>query len=131
MDGDRAPSNPACPVPMDGDLLEIRIAGRGGQGVVTAGELAGSAVLSEGRHAQVLPTFGPERRGALATSTLRVSDRSIHRKYAAARPGVVAVLDPTIWRHANVALGVREGALLLFNTTREPGQVRRKARVAT
>ena len=91
MDGASTRSTPPCSVPMDGDLLEIRIAGRGGQGVVTAGDLAGSAVVSEGRHAQVLPTFGPERRGALATSTLRVSDRSIFRKYAAGRPGVGSV----------------------------------------
>jgi len=98
-------------------LLEIRLAGRGGQGVVTAGELLGEAVLQSGRHAQSLPTFGPERRGALAQCTLRVSDAPIQLKCSSASPRVLVCLDPTIWRHAPITLGVKEGAQLIFNTT--------------
>ncbi len=97
-------------------LLEIRLAGRGGQGVVTAGELLGEAVLESGRHAQSLPTFGPERRGALAQCTLRVSDAPIQLKCSTASPRVLACLDPTIWRHAPITLGLKEGAQLIFNT---------------
>ena len=62
---------------MSREVPEVRIAGRGGQGVVTAGELLGLAVVLEGRYAQAMPAFGPERRGALATCTLRVSDGEI------------------------------------------------------
>ena len=97
-------------------LLEIRLAGRGGQGIVTAGEILGEAVLEGGRHAQSLPTFGPERRGALAQCTLRVSDAPIQLKCSTASPRVLVCLDPTIWRHAPITLGLREDAQLIFNT---------------
>lgn len=104
-------------------LREIRLVGRGGQGVVTAGELLGRAVVDEGRHAQSLPTFGPERRGALSTATLRVSPEQILLKCTSARPDVVLVIDPTIWHHANVLLGVREGATLIFNSAQPAAAV--------
>jgi len=111
--GGRATGAPA----LEAALTEIRLAGRGGQGVVTAGELLGEAVLRSGRHAQSLPTFGPERRGALAQCTLRVADRPIQLKCSSARPSVLVCLDPTIWRYAPITLGLQEGAILLFNTT--------------
>jgi 2-oxoacid:acceptor oxidoreductase gamma subunit (pyruvate/2-ketoisovalerate family) len=104
-------------------VLEIRLVGRGGQGVVTAGELLGTAALREGRWAQSLPTFGPERRGALSTATLRIGDEEILLKCAAATPEVVLVLDPTIWHHANVLGGVDEGVTLVFNTTEPPEEI--------
>ena len=45
--------------------LDVRIHGRGGQGVVTAAELLSLAAFDQGLHAQVLPSFGSERtRGA-------------------------------------------------------------------
>lgn len=102
---------------------EVRLAGRGGQGVVTAGELLGRAVIGEGRHAQAIPAFGPERRGALASCTVRISDGEILLKFAAAAPDVLLVLDPTIWHVANVTLGIADDGILLFNSPREPEEV--------
>lgn len=43
-------------------MLQVRIHGRGGEGVVTASELL--AALEGGMHAQGFPSFGPERTGA-------------------------------------------------------------------
>ena len=45
-------------------VFEVRIHGRGGQGVVTAAELLSIAAFDEGRHAQAFPSFGSERTGA-------------------------------------------------------------------
>ena len=45
-------------------MFEVRIHGRGGQGVVTAAELLSLAAFREGRHAQAFPSFGSERMGA-------------------------------------------------------------------
>jgi ferredoxin len=42
-------------------VLQVRIHGRGGQGVVTAAELLSLAAFDEGLHAQAFPTFGSER----------------------------------------------------------------------
>ena len=45
-------------------MFELRIHGRGGQGVVTAAELVSMAAFDEGRPAQAFPIFGSERTGA-------------------------------------------------------------------
>ncbi|HZE29918.1 MAG TPA: 2-oxoacid:acceptor oxidoreductase family protein [Actinoallomurus sp.] len=45
-------------------MLQIRIHGRGGQGVVTAAGLLSAAAFAEGKHAQAFPSFGSERTGA-------------------------------------------------------------------
>ena len=101
----------------------VRLVGRGGQGVVTAGDLLGKAAVNGGRFAQSIPTFGPERRGALSLATLRIDEEEILLKCTASQPGVVLVLDPTIWHFANVLLGLREGASLIFNTPRSPAEI--------
>ncbi len=107
---------------------EVRLAGRGGQGVVTAGELLGRAAIGEGRFAQAIPAFGPERRGALATCTVRVSDGEILLKFAAAAPDVLVVLDPTIWHVANVTAGMAADGILIFNSPRAPEDVEEELR---
>jgi len=91
--------------------------------VVTAGDLLGSAALREGRWAQSIPTFGPERRGALSTATLRIGEEEILLKCASATPEVVLVLDPTVWHHANVLGGIVEGATLVFNSAQSPEEI--------
>ncbi len=117
-----------APDALAGGLREIRLIGRGGQGVVTAGELLGGAVVNEGRHAQSLPTFGPERRGALCSAMLRISDEPILLKCTSARPDVLLIMDPTIWHHANVLLGVGEGATLIFNSAQAPEAIEAELR---
>ena len=39
-------------------MFEVRIHGRGGQGVVTAAEMLAVAAFLEGKHAQAFPSFG-------------------------------------------------------------------------
>ena len=51
-------------------MFQVRIHGRGGQGVVTAAELLSVAAFSEGRYAQAFPTFGSERTGAPVVGVL-------------------------------------------------------------
>ncbi len=104
-------------------MHEIRLAGRGGQGVVTAGDLLGKAAVLEGKHAQSVPTFGPERRGALSSCTLRVSEEEILLKCSSTAPSILCVLDPTIWHHVNVVAGLQEGGTLIFNSPRKPEQL--------
>ena len=45
-------------------MFQIRIHGRGGQGVVSAAEMLSVAAFLEGMHAQAFPSFGSERMGA-------------------------------------------------------------------
>ncbi len=104
-------------------MYEIKLAGRGGQGVVTAGDLLGKAAVLEGKFAQSIPTFGPERRGALSSSTLRVSDSEILLKCSSTSPNVLCVLDPTIWHYVNVTVGLQENSKLVFNSPHTPEEL--------
>ena len=58
-------------------MFQVRIHGRGGQGVVTAAEMLSIAAFEEGKHAQSFPTFGSERTGAPVVSFCRIDDSPI------------------------------------------------------
>jgi 2-oxoacid:acceptor oxidoreductase gamma subunit (pyruvate/2-ketoisovalerate family)/2-oxoacid:acceptor oxidoreductase delta subunit (pyruvate/2-ketoisovalerate family) len=105
------------------DVEEIRLQGRGGQGIVTAGELLGKAAILEGKHAQSVPTFGPERRGALSSCSLRIAERPILLKCSATTANVLCLLDPTIWHFVDITAGLLEGSRLVFNTTLSPEEI--------
>ena len=51
-------------------MYEVRIHGRGGQGVVTAAEMLSVAAFLEGKHAQAFPSFGSERTGARSSPSV-------------------------------------------------------------
>jgi pyruvate ferredoxin oxidoreductase gamma subunit len=58
-------------------MLQIRIHGRGGQGVVTAAEMLSIAAFREGKHAQAFPSFGSERTGAPVVAYCRIDEKEI------------------------------------------------------
>jgi len=59
--------------------FEIRIAGFGGQGVVTIGRILGEAfALFEGKNSVNTHSYGPESRGGACRSEVVVSDGEIH-----------------------------------------------------
>ena len=58
-------------------MFEVRIHGRGGQGVVTAAEMLSVAAFLEGKHAQAFPSFGSERTGAPVVAFCRIADAEI------------------------------------------------------
>jgi pyruvate ferredoxin oxidoreductase gamma subunit len=101
----------------DAAVIEIRIHGRGGQGVVTAAELLSIAAFDEGRHAQAFPTFGSERTGAPVVAFCRIDDRPIRSRDPIAEPDVVIVQDPTLLHHVDLFGGLREDGYVLLNTS--------------
>jgi 2-oxoacid:acceptor oxidoreductase gamma subunit (pyruvate/2-ketoisovalerate family) len=105
------------------ELHEIKLFGRGGQGIVTAGNLLSEAAAYGGMYAQSIPTFGPERRGGPSICSLRVSDKPILLRCAVTQPETVCVFDPTIWHFVNILLGFEEGGTAIFNTQLPPGEV--------
>ena len=77
-------------------MFQVRIHGRGGQGVVTAAELLSVAAFEEGRYAQAFPTFGSERTGAPVVSFCRIDDRPIRVREPIVEPDALIVQDPTL-----------------------------------
>jgi pyruvate ferredoxin oxidoreductase gamma subunit len=98
-------------------MFEIRIHGRGGQGVVTTAELLSVAAFVEGRQAQAFPTFGSERTGAPVVGFCRIDDRPIRSHEPIAEPDAVIIQDATLIHQIDVFGGLRADGYLLVNTT--------------
>lgn len=99
-------------------MFQVRIHGRGGQGVVTAAELLSVAAFEEGKHAQAFPTFGSERTGAPVVSFCRIDDRPIRVREPIVDPDAVIVQDPTLLHQVDLFGGMDVDAFLLINTGR-------------
>ena len=57
---------------------EIRFAGFGGQGIISAGRIYGqAAVIYDGTHAVLTQSYGPEARGGACAAQVVVSDRPV------------------------------------------------------
>ena len=97
-------------------MFEVRIHGRGGQGVVTAAEMLSIAAFEEGHHAQAFPSFGSERTGAPVVAFCRVSDREIRLREPIMNPDALIIQDPTLLRQIDVFAGLKEGGFILINT---------------
>lgn len=105
-------------------MVEIRIHGRGGQGVVTASDLVAMAAFKEGHHAQAFPSFGSERTGAPVVSFCRVSDSEIRTREPVLEPDIVIVQDPTLLSVMDVFSGMKPEGHALINTSRTVQELR-------
>ena len=99
-------------------MVEIRIHGRGGQGVVTASDLVAMAAVHEGHHAQAFPSFGSERTGAPVVSYCRVEDREIRSREPVLEPDIIIVQDPTLLTVMDVFSGLKPGGYALINSSK-------------
>ncbi|MEM2193326.1 MAG: 2-oxoacid:acceptor oxidoreductase family protein [Candidatus Methanomethylicia archaeon] len=99
-------------------MFELRLHGRGGQGIVTAAELLVKAASIEGKWGQSIPMFGAERRGAPVIAYARVSNRPIRIHSQIYEPDAVAVFDSRIIEIVNVTSGLKNGGVIILNTSR-------------
>jgi pyruvate ferredoxin oxidoreductase gamma subunit len=97
-------------------MFQVRIHGRGGQGVVTAAELLSVAAFSEGRHAQAFPSFGSERAGAPVVSFCRIDDREIRVREPISEPDALVIQDPTLLHQVDVFSGLTADGYMLINS---------------
>lgn len=100
------------------DPFEVRIHGRGGQGVVTAAELLSVAAFDEGRHAQAFPSFGSERTGAPVVSYCRMSRSPIRTREPVVDPDALVIQDATLIHQVDLFGGVGASGYVLINTSR-------------
>ena len=99
-------------------MFQVRIHGRGGQGVVTAAELMSAAAFREGRHSQAFPSFGSERTGAPVVSFCRISDTTIRSHEPISAPDALIVQDVSLLGQIDVLGGLTPDGYLLLNTGR-------------
>jgi pyruvate ferredoxin oxidoreductase gamma subunit len=104
-------------------MFEVRIHGRGGQGVVTTAELLSVAAFAEDRQAQAFPTFGSERTGAPVVGFCRIDDHPIRSHEPIAAPDAVIVQDVTLIHQPDVLAGLGSDGCLLVNTSRSRAEL--------
>lgn len=98
-------------------MFQIRIHGRGGQGVVTATEMLSVAAFEEGRHAQAFPNFGSERTGAPVVAFCRIDDKEIRLREPIMEPDALIIQDPTLLHQIDVFAGLKEDGYVLLNSS--------------
>jgi pyruvate ferredoxin oxidoreductase gamma subunit len=99
-------------------MFQVRIHGRGGQGVVTAAEMLSIAAFEEGRHAQAFPSFGSERTGAPVVAFCRIADQEIRLREPIMAPDAIIIQDPTLLHQVDVFAGLKKDGYILINTTK-------------
>jgi pyruvate ferredoxin oxidoreductase gamma subunit len=100
-------------------MFQVRLHGRGGQGVVTSAELLSIAAFDEGRHAQAFPSFGSERMGAPVVAFCRIDDKEIRLREPVASPDAVVVGDPTLLHSVDLFGGLQPSGYILINSARD------------
>jgi pyruvate ferredoxin oxidoreductase gamma subunit len=89
-------------------MFQVRIHGRGGQGVVSAAEMLSVAAFEDGKHAQAFPTFGSERAGAPVTSFCRIDEWPLRSREPVSEPDTLIIQDPTLLHQVKVFAGLLE-----------------------
>lgn len=92
---------------------EIRVAGFGGQGVVTIGRVLGSAfTIHEGLNSVNTRSYGPESRGGACRSEVVVSQGEIHYPSVRKADILVALSQPALDKYIQ---DLKEGGILLID----------------
>lgn len=111
---------------MIGEIYQIRIHSRGGQGAKTAAQVIAEAVIEEGEFAQAFSEYGPERSGAPMKTYLRVSKEPIKIYSDVECPDMVVVLDPSLLVNVDVAAGLVRKGIVLVNTCDSSEKIRER-----
>ena len=98
-------------------MKQIRIHGRGGQGVVTAAELIAIAAFNDGNEAQAFPSFGVERTGAPIEAFARIDDKPIRTREHVYHPDILIVQDASVMATVDVSHGCTEKTIAIINTS--------------
>ena len=97
-------------------MFQVRIHGRGGQGVVSAAEMLSVAAFDEGRHAQAFPSFGSERMGAPVMAFCRIDGREIRLREPVIQPDALIIQDPTLLHQVDLFSGLAPAGFILINS---------------
>lgn len=95
-------------------LEEIIIAGFGGQGVMSMGQLIAYAGMLEGKEVSWLPSYGPEQRGGTANCAVVVSDVEVGSPVVTSPSTAIVLNNPSFDKFEP---RVRPGGLLIINSS--------------
>ena len=103
-------------------MLRVRLHGRGGQGIKTAGQILGSAAFFSGLQAQDFPLYGAERRGAPIVAFARVDRAPILERGPIAVPDLLLIGDESLLEDAQAAplCGADEKTVIFISSEHSP-----------
>ena len=104
-------------------MFQVRVHGRGGQGVVSAAEMLSRAAFDEGRYAQAFPSFGSERMGAPVMAFCRIDTREIRLREPVMQPDALIIQDPTLLHQVDLFNGLASDGFILINSTRSADEL--------
>jgi 2-oxoglutarate ferredoxin oxidoreductase subunit gamma len=90
---------------------EIVIAGFGGQGALSMGQLVAYAAMTEGREVSWMPSYGPEMRGGTANCIVIVSGARISSPIVTRFDTAIVLNQPSLEKFEPA---IRPGGLLLY-----------------
>lgn len=99
-------------------MKEIRLHGRGGQGVVKASQLVVKAAVAGGKCGQFIPFFGVERKGSPVFGYLRLSEQPIRRKTQIYEPDILVIMDDSLVSLPQTYAGLKDGGIIVINSRR-------------
>lgn len=99
-------------------MKEIRLHGRGGQGVVKASHIVVKAAVRGDAYGQFIPFFGVERKGSPVFGFLRLSDAPIRRKTQIYAPDILVIFDDTLVKLPATYAGLKAGGTVIVNSVK-------------
>ena len=105
-------------------MKQIRIHGRGGQGVVTAAELIAIAAFNDNKESQAFPSFGVERTGAPIEAFARIDKLPIRTREHVQTPDILIIQDPTLLTAIDVSKGCNDKTIVILNTTKNKKNIK-------
>jgi len=100
----------------------VKIAGFGGQGVMSAGILLANAAIAEGLESTWLPSYGPEMRGGTANASVVVSDEPVGSPVVDRPTALLAMNGPSLEGFEDSVL---PGGLIIVNSSLVKNKVKR------
>jgi len=99
----------------------VRMAGIGGQGVVTASHIISNGVVISGGHSSLVPFFGSEKRNAPVESYVRISNQPIYEIGEIIYPNVLMIFHVsviTLGKSYTMPFytGLKQGGIILINS---------------
>lgn len=92
----------------------IRIAGFGGQGVVSAGILLAQAGIEEKKNVSWLPSYGPEMRGGTANCSVSITDGEVYSPIVSAPDTIIVMNEPSLPKFEPT---LKPAGLLIINSS--------------
>jgi len=99
----------------------VRMAGIGGQGVVTASHILSNGVIISGGESTLVPFFGSEKRMAPVESYVRISEDKIYEIGEIIYPNLLMIFHPQVITHGKSYTmpfysGLKRGGVVIINS---------------